>query len=132
MIDPPGTGRPLASERSDLPGGKECRLPCPLRDPGRRSARVVKDDAQRLTVPGPHPAHPVAQVDAIVAARPSHWTMADGKDDAVPLAERHDLDARLHARPLLGQHELATGEVSIRPREQEGDLEREDVLPVEL
>ena len=96
------------------------------------SASVVKDDAQRLAVARPDPAHPVAQVDTIVAACASHGPMADRKDDAITLVERHHLDARLHARPLLRQHELATGEVSIRPREQECDLQWEDVLPVEI
>ena len=31
-------------------------------------------------------------------------------------AQRHDLGARLHARPLLGQHELAAAEVARRAR----------------
>jgi hypothetical protein len=32
-----------------------------------------------------------------------------GEDDAFALRERYDLDTALHARPLLGEHELAAG-----------------------
>src|SRR5207249_5504241 len=42
------------------------------------------------------------------------------------------LGARLLAWPLLGQHELTAREVSSRRREQHGDLQREDVLSVEV
>jgi hypothetical protein len=34
----------------------------------------------------------------------------DRERHGVALAQRHDLGARLHARPLLRQHELAAGE----------------------
>ena len=42
------------------------------------------------------------------------------------------MTTRLHARALLGQHELAAGEVSARLRQQDGELQREDMLAVEV
>jgi len=41
-----------------------------------------------------------------------------------------DLRARLHARPLLGEDELSAGEALSPDAEEEGDLEREDMLPI--
>ena len=59
---------------------------------------------------------PWRMVDAVGAARPLHRPFAHREDHAVALAEAHDLGARLHARPLLGQHELAAGKVALRAR----------------
>ena len=56
----------------------------------------------------------------------------DREDDGIALAQRHDLGARLHARALLGQHEFAAGEVPAGLGQQDRDLEREDVLAVEV
>jgi adenine-specific DNA-methyltransferase len=71
----------------------------------------VEDEAERVAAAGTHAADPVAQVDAIGPARALDGPMVDGEGDRVAAAERHHLDARLHARPLLGQHELAAGEI---------------------
>ena len=96
------------------------------------SLGVVKDDAERLTVAGTHPAHAVTQVDAIEAARALYRSMMHREDHAVALAERHNLDARLHAGSLFREYEFATGEVSSRCREQKRDLQREDMLAIEI
>src|SRR4030095_15369109 len=77
-------------------------------------------------------AHTVAHRDPIAAARATYGAMAHGEDDAVALLERHDLRARLHARPLLGQHELAPEEIASRRREQHGGLERKQMLAVHV
>ena len=53
----------------------------------------------------------------------------DGEDHAVPLPEAHDLGARLHPRPLLGQHELAAGKIPPRRGEQDCDLQRKPSAP---
>src|SRR5919199_5015345 len=74
---------------------------------GGRLLCVVKDHAEGVATPGAHSAHPVTQVDAVVAARPLHRAMAHSEDHPVALAQRHHLRSRLHARPLLHQHELA-------------------------
>ena len=58
--------------------------------------------------------------------------MTHREDDAVALVERHDLGPGLSARPLLRQHELATREIPSRGRQEDGDLQREHVLPVHV
>jgi hypothetical protein len=55
----------------------------------------------------------------------------DREDHAFALPERDDLDARLHARPLLGEHELAAGEIGARLGEQDRYLQGEDALAIE-
>src|SRR6516225_818356 len=80
----------------------------------------------------PQTAHAVAHVDAVDAARALHRPMMHGKDYALALRERHDFRPRLHARPLLREHEFAAGEIFARPRQQKGNLQREHVLAVEI
>ncbi len=89
---------------------------------GFGSSGVVKDDADRTTLAGAYPAHTMAQIDTIHAARALHRPMVDREDHTVSLTERYDLSARLHARPLLRKHEFAAREVLPRYREQEGGL----------
>src|SRR3569833_4593057 len=74
----------------------------------------------------------VAQVDAVIAFRTLHRPIENGEHHGVALAEPHDLAAALHARPLLGQHELAAGEILARLRQQDGDLDRESEDAVEI
>src|SRR3546814_7374583 len=45
----------------------------------------------------------------------------------VALRQRHDRGARLHPRPLLGQHEFAAGEILPRRRQQHRDLQGKDM-----
>ena len=97
-----------------------------------RSPRVVEDHAQRVTLPGSHAADAVAEVDAIDPARATHGALVHGKDHGIPPSERHDLDARLHARPLLGQHELAAGELLAGLRQQARNLKRKDMLAIQI
>ena len=89
----------------------------------------MKNDAQGVALSAADAAHSVAHIDAVDAAAARHWPMMDGKNDRVALGERHHLDSGLPARPLFGEHKLATGEVG---REQEGGLQREDVLTVKI
>ena len=97
-----------------------------------RLQSVMKDDAHRMTDAGSHATDAVSQIDAIRAARTLHGTMTDREDNGVALLEWHDFGTRLHARTLFGQHELAAGEVAARLRQQNRDLDREDVLAVEI
>src|SRR5205823_7852328 len=97
-----------------------------------RSPRVVKDYAERVAPSGSHPAHAVPVIHAICAAAAAHRPMMHGEDDGVSLAKRHDLRARLHARPLLGDDELTSREVLPRLREQDRHLQRKDTLSVEI
>src|SRR4029077_3646923 len=72
---------------------------------------IMEDDTECMTLPGAHVAHAVAKVDAVHAAPAGHRTMMHGEDHRVAAAQRHHLRPRLHPRPLLGQDELATGEI---------------------
>ena len=56
----------------------------------------------------------------------------DGKGYGIALLKWHDLGAALHARPLLGEHELATGEIVPRLREQDRNLDWEREIAVEV
>src|SRR5215470_18683936 len=96
------------------------------------SLRVVEDDPQRMAMAQAQAADAVAHVDAVGAARALHRPVMHGKDDALALAERDDLRARLHARPLLREDEFAAQEILARPRQQERNLQREDVLAVDV
>src|SRR5215475_2972447 len=58
--------------------------------------------------------------------------MMDREDDAVPLPERHHFNARLLARSLLREHEFTAREVVSWHRQEEGDLQREDMLAIEI
>ena len=66
--------------------------------------------------PAAQPAHAMAHGDAIDAARAAHRPVMDREDHRLALAQRHHLGARLHARPLLGEHEFAAVEVVARLR----------------
>src|SRR5262245_58719211 len=98
----------------------------------RRSFRVMEDDAERMPSPRPQAAYAVSHVDAVVPPRAPDRSLVHGEDHALPLAKGDDLDTRLHARPLLGQDELAPREVGVRLREQERHLQREYVVAVEV
>ena len=74
----------------------------------------------------------VAQVDAIKSAGALHRPVMHRKHHRVALTQRHHLGTRLHARPLLGQHELAAGEIAARLRQQDRDLQRKHMLAVEV
>ena len=56
----------------------------------------------------------------------------DGKGYGSALLKWDDLGAALHARPLLGGHELATGEIVPLLREQDRNLDWEREITVEV
>jgi hypothetical protein len=86
------------------------------------SLRVVKDDAQGMAMAGADPADAMAQINAVEAARPLHRPVMHSKSHRVALSERHHFGPRLHARPLLGQHEFAATEIAAGFREQNRNL----------
>ena len=49
-----------------------------------------------------------------------------------PWRQRRDFGARLHARPLLGQHEFTAVKIALRLGEQDRDLQRKKVLAVHV
>ena len=79
-----------------------------------------------------HLAHAVAHDRAVEAARPAARAIAAGKHHRVALAQRHHDRARLHARPLFDEHELAAGEVALRFGQEHRDLKGEKELAVEI
>src|ERR1700754_4757072 len=74
----------------------------------------------------------MAQVYAIRAARATHGPIANCEDNTVSLTERHHHRPALHARALLRHDELTTGEVRAGVGQQNGQLQREDMLTVEI
>src|SRR5262249_45890509 len=77
-------------------------------------------------------AYTMAEVDAVVALRAPHWPVMDGKGHGITLPKWYDFGTALHARPLFGQDELATGEVLARLREENRDLDRECEIAIEI
>ncbi len=82
--------------------------------------------------PGPHAAHTVTQIHAVLTSRAMHWPMMDREDNRITLRKRYDFDARLHARPLLGEHEFTASKVALGLQEQHRQLQREHPFPVEI
>ena len=81
------------------------RIPSLTRDGQKilaRLLRVVKDDAERVAHPGANAADAMPQIDAIYAFRTLNGPIVYGEGHRIALAQRHHLDAALHARTLLG------------------------------
>src|ERR1700677_1071414 len=74
----------------------------------------------------------VAERYALVAANARHRPAIHSEHYAVALGERDDGGSGLHARPLLRQHELAALEVDAGLGQQRRDLQRKNVLAVEI
>src|SRR6185312_3243715 len=98
----------------------------------RASFGVVKDHAHGVTMTRPDSADAVTHIDAVEAACSLRRPDMYGKGHGIALAKRHDLGSRLHARPLLGQYELATGKIPFWFRQQDRHLEREHMLAVQI
>src|SRR5262249_19750915 len=97
-----------------------------------RSFRIVEDHAERMPPPSAAPAHAMPHVYPIAAAPALHGPRMHGEDHGVSLPQRHHLRPRLHAGPLLSQHELAAREISARLGQPDRDLQREGQLTVEI
>ena len=78
------------------------------------SLGVVKNDADSVAMTGADPADTMPHVHAIASAGALNRPVADGPHQAITAMERHDLDARLHPGPLLGEYELTAAEVGPR------------------
>ena len=94
--------------------------------------RVVENDADCMTMPRPNAADAVPQVYAIRAARTLHRPVVNRENNAVSLTERHNHRPALHSRALLRHDELSAGEVRAGVGQQNSQLEREDMLAVEV
>src|SRR5580765_3942173 len=105
---------PCAALGSSAIGLSSLRLEFLERD--SRSLRIVENHADGMAMTGAQSAHAMPQVHAVSAAHALHWPVAYREDHAVATPKRHHFGPRLHPRPLLGQHELAAGEVFLRFR----------------
>ena len=92
----------------------------------------MKNDAGGVAVARADAAHAMPQVHAIHTAHAPHGAVMDGDHRSVALTQRQHERPRLHARTLLGHHELATFEIAPRLRKQYHHLQREHMLAVEI
>src|SRR5262245_19155720 len=76
-----------------------------------KSLRIVKDHAECVATTGMQPADAMAHGHTIDTARAAYRPMMYRKNDDITLSQVDDLGSRLHARPLLGQDELAAREI---------------------
>jgi len=97
-----------------------------------RSSRVVKDDAERVAVAGANATDAVPEIHAIHAPVPLYGAMMNCEHHTVPLPERDNYWSRLHTRPLLRHHEFAAREIFVGFGQQDGELERENMLPIKV
>src|SRR3954469_22415689 len=74
----------------------------------------------------------MAEINAVGAACPLLRAVMHSEGHGVALREWNHFGARLHARALLGQYELATGEIATGLGQEDRDLEREHVLAIEI
>ena len=54
------------------------------------------------------------------------------EDHSIALTQWHDHGPRLHARPLFGQYEFTASEITLRFRQQNCELKRENVFAIEI
>lgn len=92
----------------------------------------MKDDAERRAIARTDAADPVPHGDAQDSARAPDGAMMNREDDPATAIEADDFDSRLHARSLLGEDELAVGEILSGLCEQKRNLEREHMLSINI
>ncbi len=91
----------------------------------------MEDDAERVALSPTHFADAVTHFHAVVTARSHDRPFVNRKRDAMALFEPNNLDPRLHARPLLSQHELAACEFRL-VTQQHDDLQRKNILAIQV
>src|SRR5277367_5392059 len=74
----------------------------------------------------------VSERDPIVAADARHRPTVHGEHYGIALRERDDGGSGLHARPLFRQHELAALEIAAGFGQKRRDLQRKNVLAIEV
>src|SRR4029077_6089042 len=94
--------------------------------------RVVEDDAHREPLARANATDAMAHVHAISAACTLSRSVVDGEYDPHSLLKWYHLHSRLHAWSLFGERELAACKFLAGLRQQERDLEREDVFAVNI
>src|SRR5262245_41428930 len=92
----------------------------------------MENDTQGEAAAGAQDADAMPHGHAVGAAFAGYRTLVDREDHALTARQFHHRGARLHAWALLGEHELAAAEIACRVAEQEGRLQREDLVAVEV
>src|SRR5262249_38326658 len=85
-----------------------------------------------MAMPGVNAAHSVPEIHPVCAPLSLYWAVMDREHYRIALAQRGHHRPRLHERPLLGQDEFAAGEVASGLGQQDGELQREYMRPVEV
>ncbi len=85
-----------------------------------------------MPAPAVYVADAMAQVDSIITSNAFDRPLMYGEHYGVALFQVDDLGARLHTRALLGEDELAPGEVLAGFRQQDRHLQREYVLAIQV
>jgi hypothetical protein len=90
----------------------------------------MEDDADGVAHSGADTADAMPEIDPALAAL--NGPIMDGERHGVALAQRNDLGAALHPRPLFGQHELTAREVLFRLGKENRHLERKFEVAVKI
>ena len=93
---------------------------------------IMKNDTERMAMSGTQSADAMPQIHAIRASRTLHRSMMYRKGNRVTPAKRNHLRSGLHPWALFGEHKLPTRKILSRFREKDGDLDREDMLAIEI
>lgn len=112
-----------AKWKSPKPESRGSRAPLP---------GVVKNHTESIAAPKAYPAGAVTHVHTVNAALSLHRSVLHRKDRAVTPGLRDDFRSRLHAWTLLGEQELASGEVIAGSRQKKDSLHREDMLAIQI
>ena len=89
----------------------------------------MEDYAKGMTMTRAQPADAVAKFHLIVSSDAPHRSTVDGEYDRIAFPQWHDRGACLHARALLGDHELTAVEVDAGLRQQDRDLQWKTCSP---
>ena len=93
---------------------------------------VVEDDSQSVARAAVHPADPVPEVDAIVAARAFHRPVAGRKENRLSAIGEDHLRLGLRSRLLFDQNEFSAFPVAVALPERENHLQRKADIAVEI
>jgi hypothetical protein len=93
---------------------------------------VVKNDPQRISLPGNERTKTVAEAGAVEAARAFDWTISGTDNHSFPLFEAYGMTDRLRTRLLLYQQQFASGELLVRPAQTDHNLEGKEDLAVQI
>ena len=85
---------------------------------------IVKNDSQGVSVACTYGTDAVAKIGAVVAARATHGSMMNGKDDRIALIWTENFNTGLPARSLLRKNEFAAYKIVSAPAQEKGNLKR--------